>query len=397
MSGNERCIRDTADEVIRAKHATVKAGYYADPFISAFAAGHSGAHSTTPVRHVQPIIKRGTYARVCAIDRVVAAFLQNVDEIISSKQNTGDSVATSKNPDISAQIVILGVGKDTLFFRLHNGHLTSNVSTTVRSKLRWYEVDHEDVLRNKVSAIHQSRDLFFSDSKETIAPSALGGWDMVSTTRHCRWVPHDLRTEPLRLAQTLDLDKDSPTLFIMECVQMYLPLQASKDILQTLRQVYTKSSICCYEPVLQHDAFGQMMEANLCEAGIVAQSLSSRSDSVNEVATGLLSLRTVHDHLQHLTLTVGFDFAIACDMWAAYETVLTKSQRQHANRCEFLDELEEFMLIMRHYCLVVASTEGSNKLGIQTLIPTSRFPISSAGFVIERCLSMSRSDRDSNI
>jgi hypothetical protein len=47
-------------------------------------------------------------------------------------------------------------------------------------------------------------------------------------------------------------------------------------------------------------------------------------------------------------------------MWSAYQTVLTQAQRQRANQCEFLDEIEEWILIMRHYCFVVATT-GDNE------------------------------------
>ena len=48
--------------------------------------------------------------------------------------------------------------------------------------------------------------------------------------------------------------------------------------------------------------------------------------------------------------------ALGCDMWWAYSTILTPEQRQRAQTCEFLDELEEWKLIMQHYCIVVACT-----------------------------------------
>jgi hypothetical protein len=49
--------------------------------------------------------------------------------------------------------------------------------------------------------------------------------------------------------------------------------------------------------------------------------------------------------------------ATGCDMWSAYNHVITAEQRRRANQCEFLDEVEEWMIIMRHYCVVVASTQ----------------------------------------
>jgi hypothetical protein len=59
----------------------------------------------------------------------------------------------------------------------------------------------------------------------------------------------------------------------------------------------------------------------------------------------------------------GFGIATGCDMYTAYETIIPATDRQVANRCEFLDELEEWMLIMRHYCFVVASTNSTSILG----------------------------------
>jgi drug/metabolite transporter (DMT)-like permease len=46
-------------------------------------------------------------------------------------------------------------------------------------------------------------------------------------------------------------------------------------------------------------------------------------------------------------------------LWWAYSTILTPEQRQRAQACEFLDELEEWKLIMQHYCIVVACTTAS--------------------------------------
>ena len=46
-------------------------------------------------------------------------------------------------------------------------------------------------------------------------------------------------------------------------------------------------------------------------------------------------------------------------MMAAYEIVLTSGEREHANRCEMLDEIEEWMLIMKHYCFVIAASTST--------------------------------------
>jgi hypothetical protein len=107
-----------------------------------------------------------------------------------------------------------------------------------------------------------------------------------------------------------------------------------------------------YEPILGIDSpFGHMMEKNLTQLGVVALTRDSC----------LLQTRTLTAQLDKFCNN-GFDRVVACDMWSAYETVLTNDQRRRANQSEFLDEVEEWRMIMRHYCFVVAcgGTERSS-------------------------------------
>ena len=101
------------------------------------------------------------------------------------------------------------------------------------------------------------------------------------------------------------------------------------------------ASVVIYDPIAQYDAFGQVMERHLVSAGMAA--------------TSLLQTRTLQQQLDKLT-NCGFDIAVGSDMWSAYETVLTDEQRVKANKCEVLDELEEWKMLMQHYCLVVGSS-----------------------------------------
>lgn len=83
------------------------------------------------------------------------------------------------------------------------------------------------------------------------------------------------------------------------------------------------------------------MQRNL----IASKAITSHSSMIQNT--------TLEQNLQKL-LDCGFHMAVGCHMMDAYETVLTNEQRRNANRCEMLDEIEEWQLIMRHYCLIVA-------------------------------------------
>jgi O-methyltransferase involved in polyketide biosynthesis len=350
LASLDRPIKATADDAVRAKLATAQAGYFVDPFLDHFLpqstgiivsggvgnidSSSSGVGSTPRRSTIQPIIKRGTHARVCVMDRAISAFL---------KATQGD-----------CQIVVLGAGKDTSYFRFCNGSIMGLEGTDCATgrNVAWYEVDHASVIQEKAALIRQSKQLsvFCPDLKDT-ADGYQSNTESIST--HCHslhLVGHDLRESPTQLMEKLSLERSLPTLFLMECVSMYIPVVASKLLLQELSQCTDKVFIACYEPILGKrtapDPFGQMMERNLINAGVASQE------------SCLLQTRTLSDQLQKL-VECGFVEAVGTDMWSAYETVLTETQRKRANQSEFLDEYEEWILIMQHYCFTVAISNPS--------------------------------------
>lgn len=121
-----------------------------------------------------------------------------------------------------------------------------------------------------------------------------------------------------------------------------------------------------YDPIAQYDAFGEVMEKHLVSAGMAG------------AHTSLLQTRTLEQQLKKLTES-GFDVAVGCDMWSAYETILTDEQRVRANRCELLDELEEWKLLMQHYCLAVGSCTSSGFCAVGHESPM--------GFLEKKCLT----------
>jgi len=345
----------TADDAVLAKLATVKAGYYQDPYIEALSQHASGIAEggRNRQRQVQPLIKRGTHARVCCVDRAIRAFVDY------------HSSSTEPNKNRPVQVVVLGSGKDTSFFR-HGS-----------PRVQWYEVDHASVLQTKASILQARPDIFRSQVKTTkygysiqLSPEQLNKSsgetakkDSAPTIHDCQLIEHDLRDNPKKLLDTLlqqtTFDFKAPTLFLFECVLMYMPQEASVRLLQCLAnsallpQVY----VCSYEPILGSDSFGKMMEHNLSKAGVCDADSCLRQTRSLEAQLGKLIGQASSDNGGG-----GFVRAVGCDMAQAYETIMTQVQRARANQCEFLDEIEEWMMIMRHYCFIVATAvpEGSD-------------------------------------
>jgi len=68
--------------------------------------------------------------------------------------------------------------------------------------------------------------------------------------------------------------------------------------------------------------------------------------------------------------TCGFDVVVGCTMVDAYEHgVMRDGDRRRTMRCEALDELEEFYLLMRHYCLLMgvasSSSHGVSRINVE--------------------------------
>jgi O-methyltransferase involved in polyketide biosynthesis len=251
----------------------------------------------------------------------------------------------------NCQVVVLGAGKDTTYFRYRNRNI---MGMEQKPKcVLWVEVDHTSVVQEKEQLIRQSN-LLSSFCQQLVKTEDGFQWshhDNVSTSSDVagstyRLVGHDLRDSPTLLLGKLNLNPSLPTLFLMECVSMYVPIAASKNLLRSLSTCADNAVIVCYEPILgnaTNDPFGRMMEQNLMHAGVADES------------SCLLRTRTLQDHLTKF-IEAGFYRAVGCDLWQAYETVLSPEQRRRANQSEFLDEYEEWVLIMQHYCFVAAAT-----------------------------------------
>jgi len=178
----DRPVIATADDALTAKQATVAAGYYEDPYLKYFA--------RQQLRMVQPIIKRGTHARVACIDRAIVAFCKRFP---------------------NAQTVVLGAGMDTTFFR----------SGLLGVSPAWFEVDHPSVVVSKAHVVTKNAD------KMNVSITTKGtDCTITSASSTCQCIGHDLREPPSELFVKLTqkgLNAELPTLFLLECVQMYLP------------------------------------------------------------------------------------------------------------------------------------------------------------------------------
>jgi hypothetical protein len=114
----------------------------------------------------------------------------------------------------------------------------------------------------------------------------------------------------------------------------------SLDLITILGSALNTAVWCSYDMVSPLDAFGQMMQRNLANAGYDVP--------------GFVDFPAIRDHEQRF-LTNGWRYSIAADMLTVYNRLLMKEHRDEADKIERLDEVEEWNMLMSHYCLTTAA------------------------------------------
>lgn len=92
-----------------------------------------------------------------------------------------------------------------------------------------------------------------------------------------------------------------------------------------------------YEPIRPDDAFGRTMVANLATRGIQLQTLQEYA-----------SLEAQRRRLRELGLDRG---QVAADVDFIWERWVNEREKERVAGLEMLDEMEEWRLLARHYCV----------------------------------------------
>ncbi|KAI8059468.1 S-adenosyl-L-methionine-dependent methyltransferase [Gongronella butleri] len=301
-------VLQTNDDATISRLSAVQLGYFNDPFVHLFV--------KRPTRRM-PIINRGTYLRSRALDQLMDTFLAM--------------------PLCNKQIVSLGAGFDTRYF-MHKDDT---------SIAHYFEVDLPENTMKKARTIKLRRELGSLFGDVTIAA---GGTELSSGNYHL--VGGDLRAWPAVVERLVHygFDPAAPTLFVSECVFIYITPAESSAILDWITQNMSDAAFMLYEQILPDDSFGRMMIRNLQARHIDLK--------------GIHAFPQLKDQEQRF-LARGWTAAKATDMNYIHDTWMDAADRQRIGRLEFLDELEEWKLIASHYC--VAWAYKSAKPEFQTL------------------------------
>ncbi|KXG50700.1 Cutinase [Penicillium griseofulvum] len=329
-SGKDRIVQGTDNDASISRLSAVELGYLEDAYAAAL----------TPAGHP----RAGTYARTTAIDQLVARFLGPC-----SPENTHKK-----------QIISLGAGSDTRVFRLLSSRQTPDFV--------YHELDFAVNTADKIRAIRSApilqRALGIDSSegsteKNTGVTVSEAGDALHSPSYHVH--PVDLRSLPgcSDPAGALPgVETGLPTLLISECCLVYLsPIEAEQvvafftqrlfghgraasglgDSLQEAQADMSPLGLILYEPIRPNDAFGRTMVSNLAARGIQLKTLPTYA-----------SLEAQRGRFREQGFGNGQAVADIEFIWKRW---VNEDEKERVAGLEMLDEMEEWELLARHYCI----------------------------------------------
>lgn len=212
-----------------------------------------------------------------------------------------------------------------------------------RPSLVYHELDFGSNTHQKIAAIARSSYL----TNYISPPLSFANNDTALYSPTFNVHPIDLRdlqisTDGRPQATNLkNMDPTLPTLLISECCLIYLPPTAAEMVVQYFSSVVfpptTPLALLLYEPINPYDSFGQVMVSNLASRGIVLQTLHQYS-----------SLEAQKERLRTLGFTSGQS---AADVDYIWEYWIPEEEKERVGGLEMLDEVEEWRMLARHYCV----------------------------------------------
>jgi tRNA wybutosine-synthesizing protein 4 len=297
-------VQSTSNDALKTKISCVLCNYYKDPFILYMEPGMNH-------KKFLPLINRGTYCRVYAINSKLHEILNNfrkLEEYKNSKIN----------------IIILGSGFDTTYF---------NLMSEGYKNIEVFEYDYKKIIDKKMQYISKHKQL------SEIINKNKNNYHLID----CDITNKKLFSESLSKIKS---DENDLTIVICECLLVYIDKDVTIEMLSNINNAFSNVYILEYDLIGPDDPFGKEMIDNL------------KNRDIN--LRGFNEVKNVQDQIERLKEAKFEDINIV-DMYYVYFKLLPIEDRRRIERLELMDEFEELNLLQKHACFGYASKCKNDK------------------------------------
>jgi len=303
----DEAVQSTNDDATLCKLSAVKLGYWEDQFISELSR-QQGRERRAPEIHL------GYYARVAGVRALLDKFLEACDTAV--------------------QVISLGAGFDTLFWRLvEEGRPVKN----------FIEVDFSGVTARKCHLIKRSKELMGLVAGEE-GDIRLSKTDLHSTRYHLVAADFtDLQTLEQKLTES-EVSYSCPTLVLAECALVYVDQNKTSKLMSWLATKFSSCAFINYEQLNMNDKFGTVMLDNLMMRGCLLAGVAACQDKNTQT---------------NRFTSAGWDSAQCWNMNEVY-SLLPQAEVSRVEAIERLDEKELLRQLFDHYCITVARKNSTS-------------------------------------
>ena len=309
-------VTKTNDDASQCKRSAVSLGYWQDPYLNALVPRHgiSGEMRKAPEIHL------GYFTRVSAIWNLLIKAIDKVSEIRGTKGNV--------------QILNLGAGYDTLFWRVQDYLEKSSRKDMIKC---FVDLDLPEVTAKKCMSVRKSNTLIAKVAGDGNEEVKFSRTDMHGLSYHIVAANFtDLDVLERKLGECAGFSYDTPTIFVTECVMVYIePNKATNFLKWTTSKFHSSIAMINHEQLNIFDKFGQVMMENLSQRGCSLP--------------GIEACRDKNTHIQRL-VSSGWQSGICWTMYELYN-LLPKEEISRVEKIEFLDERELITQLFEHYCV----------------------------------------------
>ncbi|RNA20898.1 tRNA wybutosine-synthesizing 4 [Brachionus plicatilis] len=206
---------------------------------------------------------QGYYIRAKMIDYTIKGFL--------------NQISTKK------QIVNLGAGFDSTFFRLKDQSLLDNALfieinknfVTHEHALEHFDaalehIDFPDVINRKISLIKNNQ-ILSNMCQDLVQVKEINGNKVYqSLNSNLLIIGIDLRNTELleAILKSVSLyDENAPTIFLSEVVMTYMSVKSCNGLLKWISETFSNCFLAVYEQINPFDPFGQVMCSHFAKLG----------------------------------------------------------------------------------------------------------------------------------